>query len=87
MTTYHILGFAASAIGIATLFILGRLVGGPTLADRAVALDTMNTFVVALMILLSAFFDSVVMVDIAIVYGALSFVSTMFIARYLEGGL
>jgi multicomponent Na+:H+ antiporter subunit F len=29
----------------------------------------------------------VVMVDIAIVYGALSFVSTMFIARYLEGGL
>ncbi|HCL78533.1 MAG TPA: cation:proton antiporter [Synergistaceae bacterium] len=87
MTTYHVLGFTASVVGVAAVFLIARLVGGPTMADRAVALDTMNTFVVCLMILLSAYFDSVVMVDIAIVYAALSFVGTMFIARYLEGGL
>jgi multicomponent Na+:H+ antiporter subunit F len=39
------------------------------------------------MILLSAVYDSVVMVDIAIVYAALAFVGTLFIARYIEGEL
>ncbi len=39
------------------------------------------------MILLSLVYDSVVMVDVAIVYAALSFVGTMFIARHLEGGV
>jgi len=39
------------------------------------------------MVLLAAVYDSVVMVDVAIVYAALSFVGTIFIARYLEGGL
>ncbi len=63
-----------------------RLVMGPTVPDRVVALDTMNTFVVAIMIILGAVFDSIVMVDIAIVYAALSFVGTLFIARYIEGG-
>ncbi|MBC7322983.1 MAG: cation:proton antiporter, partial [Acetomicrobium sp.] len=51
-----------------------------------VALDTLNTFVVATMVILGALFDSIVMVDIAIVYAALSFVGTLFIARYIEGG-
>jgi len=59
---------------------------GPTVPDRVVALDTMNTFVVAMMIILGAVYDSIVMVDIAIVYAALSFVGTLFIARYIEGG-
>jgi len=59
---------------------------GPTVPDRVVALDTMNTFVVAMMIILGAIYDSIVMVDIAIVYAALSFVGTLFIARYIEGG-
>jgi len=59
---------------------------GPTVPDRVVALDTMNTFIVAMMIILGAIYDSIVMVDIAIVYAALSFVGTLFIARYIEGG-
>jgi multicomponent Na+:H+ antiporter subunit F len=67
--------------------MVGRAIAGPTNPDRVVALDALNTLVVALMILLSAVYDSVVMVDVAIVYAALSFVGTIFIARYLEGGL
>ena len=47
----------------------------------------MNSLVVAIMIVLAAVYDSVVMEDIAVVYAGLSFVSTMFIARYIEGGM
>ncbi|HHO75003.1 MAG TPA: cation:proton antiporter, partial [Deltaproteobacteria bacterium] len=58
-----------------------------TVPDRVVALDSINTLVIALMILLAVVYDSVVMVDVAIVYAALSFVGTMFIARHVEGGV
>lgn len=65
----------------------GRLFIGPTAADRLVALDTLNTLVVGLLIMIAAITDAIVMVDVAIVYGALSFVGTLFLARYLEGGV
>jgi multicomponent Na+:H+ antiporter subunit F len=64
-----------------------RLFIGPTTADRLVALDLANTLVSAIMLLLGAVYDSVVMVDVSIVYMALSFVSTLYFARHLEGGI
>ena len=67
--------------------MMGRLVAGPTNPDRVVALDSINTLVIALMIMLAVVYDSVVMVDVAIVYAALSFVGTMFLARHVEGGV
>jgi multicomponent Na+:H+ antiporter subunit F len=65
----------------------GRLISGPTVPDRVVALDSINTLVVAMMVLLAVVSDSVVMVDVAIVYAGLAFVGTMFIARFIEGGV
>jgi multicomponent Na+:H+ antiporter subunit F len=52
-----------------------------------VALDTINTLVVAVMIVLGAAYDQVIFVDVAIIYALVSFVGTLYIARYLEGGL
>jgi len=73
--------------GFCALAMVGRLIAGPTVPDRVVALDSINTMVIALMIILSLVYDSVIMVDVAIVYAALSFVGTMFIARHVEGGV
>jgi multicomponent Na+:H+ antiporter subunit F len=39
------------------------------------------------MILLGVVFQEVVIVDVAIVYGLLSFVSTLYIAKYIGGEL
>ena len=74
----------ASILTLLALVMVGRLIMGPTSADRAVALDAINTLVIGIMIVLAAHFESVVMIDVAIIYAALSFVSTMFIARYIE---
>jgi multicomponent Na+:H+ antiporter subunit F len=81
--------FAGVAFLMAFLIVMlaGRLLSGPTTPDRLVVLDTINTLVSGIMLLLSAVYDSVVMVDIAIVYMALSFVSTLYFARHLEGGM
>jgi multicomponent Na+:H+ antiporter subunit F len=79
------------AVGAALVFFMLfgmiRIAIGPTAGDRVVGLDTINTLVVAAMIVLGAAFEQVVFVDVAIIYALLSFVGTLYIARYLEGGL
>jgi multicomponent Na+:H+ antiporter subunit F len=66
---------------------LVRLAIGPTAPDRVVALDAVNTLTIAAMILLAIAYGEVVFVDVAIVYALLSFVGTLYIAKYLGGDL
>ena len=77
----------AFVMSLLMVALTGRLISGPTTADRLVALDTINTLVSGIMLLLGAVYDSVVMIDVAIVYMALSFVSTLYFARHMEGGI
>ena len=77
----------ATCFALLVLFSLIRIGLGPTVGDRVVGLDTLNTLVVASMIVLGAAFDQVILVDVAILYALLSFVGTLYVARYLEGGL
>lgn len=76
--------FVTSVLCVLMLGGMGRVIMGPTVADRAMALDLLNSVVVAVMLVLAAAYDSVVIVDIAMVYAGLSFVETMYIARYIE---
>ena len=71
-------------IGIAIALI--RVIRGPTAPDRVVGLDTINTIVIVSMVLFGALFQEVIYIDVAIVYAILSFISTLYIAKYLEGG-
>ncbi len=63
-----------------------RVILGPTAPDRAVGLDTINTIVIVSMIIFGIAKGSVIYIDVAIVYALLSFISILFIAKYLEGG-
>lgn len=66
------------------LISLFRLILGPTVPDRVVALDTINTLVIAGMILFGAAFESIIYIDVAIVYALLSYIATLYIAKYME---
>jgi len=74
----------ATVLSLCMIISFVRIGLGPTIADRVVGLDTINTMIVAAMIVLGAAFDQVVFVDVAIIYALLSFVGTLYIARYLE---
>jgi len=79
--------YAALIIAIGGLICVLRAMIGPTVPDRVVGVDTLNTIVVALMVLLGAAYDRTIYIDIAIVYAFLSYIGTLVIARYLQGGL
>ena len=82
MTAWRV--FAAAWLGGLMLLACWRMWRGPTVPDRVVALDVINTLVVAEMLLLSAIFRSGMLVDVAIVYALLAYVGTLYIARTLE---
>lgn len=67
------------------LVTMVRLLLGPTVPDRVVALDTINTLTVASMIVLAVAYRQTIFVDVAIVYALLSFVGTLYIAKYVGG--
>ena len=74
------------ALLICIMMAIIRVIRGPTAPDRVVGLDTINTIVIVSMIIFGAAFKEVIYIDVAIVYALLSFISTLFIAKYLEGG-
>lgn len=74
------------ALLICVIMSIFRVVRGPTAPDRIVGLDTINTIVISSMVVFGAAFREVIYIDVAIVYALLSFISTLFIAKYLEGG-
>ncbi|MGQ9477198.1 MAG: cation:proton antiporter [Candidatus Bipolaricaulia bacterium] len=76
---------AAIFLGFYMLLCLIRVAAGPTVPDRVVGVDTINTLVVALMVLLGTFYKEVIFIDVAIVYALLSYIATLYIAKYLEG--
>ena len=78
--------FATAWMGVLMVAALVRMFRGPTQPDRVVALDAINTLVVASMILLSAIKRQTIFVDVAIVYALLSYVGTLFIAKAIEKG-
>lgn len=82
-TTYLIVVIALS---LCVILALVRVLRGPTAPDRVVGVDTINTIVIVGMIAFGVAFRQVIYIDVAIVYALLSFISTLFIAKYLEGG-
>jgi len=73
-------------LAFCVILSLIRVVRGPTAPDRVVGVDTINTIVIVSMVAFGAAYQEVIYIDVAIVYALLSFVSTLFIAKYLEGG-
>jgi multicomponent Na+:H+ antiporter subunit F len=76
---------AAIVVTVCIIIAIVRIFIGPGAPTRLVAFDTVNTLVVAVMVVLAIQFDQVIFVDVAIVYAVLSFIMTLYVARFIEG--
>jgi len=74
-----------SLVGIGVILTLVRLLKGPTTMDRIVSVDTLNIMITGLIGIFSITFKNSLYLDIAIVYGVLSFLETIILAKYMEG--
>ncbi|MCX5517342.1 MULTISPECIES: monovalent cation/H+ antiporter complex subunit F [Kaistia] len=82
-----IIQIAAILIFLAILCGVIRLVIGRTLVDRIVAIDMLTVISISLIALYAHVSGRFVYIDVALVYGLLSFLAVLAIARFLEKGL
>jgi multicomponent Na+:H+ antiporter subunit F len=78
---------AAALIFLGTLFGVVRLILGRTLVDRIVAVDMLTVVSISLIALYAHVAGRFIYLDVALVYGVLSFLGVLAAARYLERGL
>jgi len=80
------LDFAILAIAVAVALCLWRLLRGPEITDRVLALDTLYINAVALAILLGLRLSTLLLFEAAVIIAMLGFVSTVALGRYLARG-
>jgi multicomponent Na+:H+ antiporter subunit F len=78
-----LLRIAVLLIFFSILFGVTRLVLGRTLVDRVVAIDMLTVISISLIALFAQISGRFVYVDVALVYGLLSFLAVLAIARLL----
>lgn len=73
-------------IGLSLLLNLWRLVIGPSIPDRVLALDTMYINAIALIILYSISMGTELYFEAALLIAMLGFISTVAVCKYLLRG-
>jgi multicomponent K+:H+ antiporter subunit F len=86
MIVATLLPFAIGAIALALLLNLYRLLRGPGLPDRILALDTMYINSIALLILVGIHFGTAVFFEAALVIALMGFVGTVVLSKFVLRG-
>jgi len=79
--------FFAICFAVLALSLIIRLVKGPSVADRAVAADSIDILSDMALVLYALYSGHASFLDIALVTAILGFIGQTLIARYLEGRL
>jgi multicomponent K+:H+ antiporter subunit F len=73
-------------LGTAFLLTLARLVRGPSLPDRILALDTLNVNAIALIVVYGIQLRSTLFFEIALLIAVMGFIGTVALTKYLQRG-
>jgi len=82
---FHIINI--TILLIALFLALYRFLRGPTLTDRVIAFDTLSIMSLALIVILALYFERMLYLDIALVFGLIGFLGTTLFGRYIEKGI
>ncbi|WP_336345130.1 cation:proton antiporter [Halalkalicoccus ordinarius] len=84
-----VLLLAAAAFVVLAIAMLYRVVKGPTMQDRVLAVNVLGTNTVVILALLAAGLDEPWFLDIALVYALLNFLMSIAISKFTveRGGI
>jgi multicomponent K+:H+ antiporter subunit F len=84
--TAMVLPWVMGAFVIALLLNLWRLLRGPGILDRVLALDTLYVNVLALLIVIGIHFRTAVYFEAALIIAMLGFLGTVVLSKFLSRG-
>jgi len=83
---HGLLVFSIVFLAITIMLCSYRAVKGPKAADRLIAINVIGTKTVVLICIISFILKETYFIDVVLVYGLISFISSLVIARHIEGG-
>lgn len=72
------------AIVLSAILTFYRVIKGPSLPDRLIAMNSIGVMFLFVLVLLSYYFERKVFIDVALVYGVLLFFNVLIMAKYLR---
>lgn len=82
----YVIPLCAAIVGVAMVLNLLRLLQGPAMVDRVLALDTLYINALALIVLLGIWLASDLFFEAALLIAVMGFVGTVAVAKYLLHG-
>ncbi|MCY8423127.1 Na(+)/H(+) antiporter subunit F1 [Bacillus vallismortis] len=81
-----ILQLALGIMAMSTFLYVIRVIKGPTVTDRVVALDAIGINLIAITALVSILLNTNAFLDIILLLGILAFIGTIAFSKFLEKG-
>ena len=86
MIIAQVLPYAIGAFGLALLLAAWRLLRGPSMPDRILALDTLYINALALLVLAGIQYGTALYFEVALVISMLGFIGTVVLSKFLSHG-
>lgn len=82
----YVIPLCLAIMGLALVLTLARLVKGPDMPDRILALDTLYINAIALLVLFGIWLGSDLYFEAALLIAVMGFIGTVAVAKYLLRG-
>ena len=76
----------ALVLTVTAFVCLYRVVVGPKVGNRIIAVNVIGTKTAVLLVLIGFIYDSLYFVDVALVYALFNFIMTIAVSKYIETG-
>jgi multicomponent K+:H+ antiporter subunit F len=86
MITAMLLPWIIGAFALALALNTWRLLVGPSIPDRVLALDTLYINALALLILLGVYLDTALFFEAALIIAMMGFIGTVMVSKFLLRG-
>lgn len=83
----RLLGLALFLLAISITILLHRIIKGPSMPDRVLALDAIGINLIALMAVLSISLRTSAFFEIMLLLAILSFIGTVALTKFIERGV
>ncbi len=82
----YVIPLCLAIMGLALVLTVARLIEGPDMPDRILALDTLYINAIALIILLGIWLNTDLYLEAALLIAIMGFIGTVAVAKYLLRG-
>lgn len=73
--------------GLAITILLYRIIWGPSIPDRVIALDTIGINIISGIAIISIVVDTKSFLEAILILGILAFISTVAVSKFIERGV